>query len=85
MSALGDKDVARLNVAVDDTSRMSRIQGVGISMAKKTTSSVSNGRPAILCFNVSPSRYSIAMKGWPSCSPISYMVQMLGWFNADAA
>jgi len=29
VSALGDKDVARLDVAVNDPSRMSRIQGVG--------------------------------------------------------
>ena len=32
-----------------------------------------------------PSRNSMTMKTWPSSSSISWMVQMLGWFSAEAA
>ena len=46
-------------------------------LSTPSTSSVSSsmGRPAIRCFSVSPSRNSIAMKGWSLCSPISWIVQ----------
>ena len=42
-----------------------------ISIPSDSTVSISNGRPAIQCFSVMPSRNSIAMKAWPSCSPMS--------------
>src|SRR5215469_8091352 len=37
------------------------------------------------CANVIPSRNSMAMNVWPSYFAISYTVQILGWFSADAA
>ena len=37
------------------------------------------------CFNVLPSRNSMARKGWPFSSPISWIVQILGWLRAEAA
>src|SRR2546428_127703 len=44
-----------------------------------------SARPATRCLRVMPSRYSIAMNHCPSWFAISYMVQILGWFRADAA
>jgi serine/threonine protein kinase len=41
------------------------------SMATLRTCSNSMGRPAIVCLRVLPSRYSMAMKRLPPCSPIS--------------
>ena len=35
-------------------------------------------------FSVVPSRYSMTMNDRPSCSPMSWMVQMFGWLSADA-
>jgi hypothetical protein len=32
-----------------------------------------------------PSGYAIAIKAKPSCSPMSQMVEMLGWLRAEAA
>ena len=34
--------------------------------------------------SVCPSNYSMTMKGRPSCSSISYMVQIFGWFSDEA-
>src|ERR1039458_8957744 len=54
-----------------------------ISMASDRMSSLSRGRPAMRCFSVTPSRNSMTRKGWSSCCPISWMVQMLGWLRGD--
>ena len=35
--------------------------------------------------SVCPSSNGITRKGWPSCSPNSWRVQMLGWSSAEAA
>ena len=40
-----------------------------ISIPSERTVSSSRGRPAMRCFNVAPSRNSIAMNACPSCSP----------------
>ena len=42
-----------------------------ISIESDNRVSISSGRPAMRCFSVTPSRYSMAMKGCPSCCPIS--------------
>ena len=48
------------------------------SMARGSRISRSRGRPAMRCFRVTPSRYSMAMKARSFSSPMSWMVQMLG-------
>ena len=45
--------------------------------------SESSGRPVIRCFSVAPSRNSIAMKGWPSCSQLGYFLRCNSWFLGD--
>ncbi len=78
MAALGDEDVGGLDVAMDDASRCAASSASAISMARDKRTSVSRGRPAMRWLSVSPSRNSMAMNDWPSCWPISWMVQMLG-------
>ena len=48
---------------------------------------LSGGRPSAGITSLSglPSTCSMTMKRWPSASPTSWMVQMCGWFSADAA
>ena len=70
---------------MDDASGMGSVERVGDFDGQASSTSVSIGRPAMRCFSVIPSRNSMTMKASPCCSPISWMVQMLGWFNADAA
>ena len=41
------------------------------SIPRSCNLSISIGRPEMVCFSVLPSRYSMAMKRVPSCSPIS--------------
>ena len=43
------------------------------------------GLPAMRCFKVMPSRNSMTMNDCPSYFPISWIVQILGWFRAEAA
>ncbi len=50
-----------------------------------STRSVGNGRPDTRCLSVWPCIRSMAMKGFPSCSPRSYTTQMWGWLSAEAA
>ena len=51
------------------------------SIARVSSRSSSIGLPSMMCFRVWPVRHSITMKSCPSCWPISWMVQMLGWFS----
>ena len=55
------------------------------SMARLIRTSSSMGLPPMRCFSVRPSKNSVTMNGRPSRLPISWIVQMFGWFNADAA
>ena len=71
VTPLGDENIGRLDVAVDDALDVGGVKSVAISMASATSVSVSRGRPVIMCLRVTPSRYSMAMKRLPACSPIS--------------
>ena len=68
--APGHEDVRRLDVAMDDP----------FACAASSASAISIASPAILrlqrlardpVLQRLPSRYSMAMKAWPSCSPMS--------------
>ena len=67
VSALGDKDVRRLDVAVDDAFGVGGVERVGDLDPRASNALVSRGFPAMRCFSVTPSRNSITMNGWPSC------------------
>ena len=67
MAALGDEDVCGLDVAMDDAFAVGGIQRVGDFDGEPSRTSISSGRPAMRCFSVTPSRYSMAMKAWPFC------------------
>jgi hypothetical protein len=45
-------------------------------MATSSASAGSMDLDSSCCFSVRPSSRSMTMKGWPSCSPISWMVQI---------
>ena len=62
MTALGDENVRRLDVPMDDSLACAASRASAISMASERNNSVSSGRPAMRCFSVMPSRYSMAMK-----------------------
>jgi hypothetical protein len=74
----GDKDVAWLDVAVYDSGGMRGIERIRNFNAQAQNLVNFDRTPPILCFKVTPSRNSIAMKAWPRSSPMSWMVQMLG-------
>src|SRR5262249_52323653 len=84
MAARGHKDVRWLDVAMDDATGVRRVERFGNLHAEVEHFIEVIGRPVMRCFNVLPSRNSITMKYCPSCSPISWMVQILGWFSAEA-
>src|SRR5882724_9865587 len=54
------------------------------SIPSCTICSAGSGWPAILWASVMPVSSSMAMKGLPWYSSTSKMVQMLGWFKAEA-
>jgi len=71
LAARRDEKIGGLDVAMNDACRVRRVQRVG-NLNDKSSSSSNSMRPASMrCFSVAPSRNSIAMKGWPLCSPIS--------------
>ena len=85
VAAVGDENVGGLDVAVDDSLAVRGFEGVG-NFDGQGEQAIEFHRPALIrCFRVSPLRHSITMKRWPSCWPISWMVQMLGWFRDEAA
>jgi hypothetical protein len=54
-------------------------------IAISRSASHSIGRPPACCLSVPPSSSSMTMNGSPSWLPISYTVQIPGWFSAEAA
>ena len=67
MPALGDEDVRRLDVAMDDAFGVSGIQRIGnLDRQTRAAHPCPEGRPAMRCFSVVPSRNSMAMN---DCSP----------------
>ena len=71
VTALGHEDIGGLDVAMHDAFGMRGVQCVGDLDGQASSVSRSNGRPQMRCFRVMPSRNSMAMNGWPSCSPMS--------------
>ena len=68
----GHEDVRRLDVAVDDALGVRRVQPVGnLNAQVQHFLGLEQLAAAMRCFSVWPSRHSMAMKGWPSCSSIS--------------
>ena len=61
----------------------SSASAVSIPIAINGSSSI--GLPPIRCFSVVPSKNSMAINALPLVSPTSYIVQMFGWFSAEAA
>ena len=65
VTSLGDEDIRGLDVAMDDALGVRGVEGVGDFNGEREHSLHFQGRPAIRCFRVMPSRNSMAMKGWP--------------------
>ena len=62
MSAPGDEDVCRLDIAMDDALGVRRVQCIGDLDRQRSSSSIARGCPSMACFKVTPSRNSMAMK-----------------------
>ena len=71
--ALGDKDVGRLDVAMNDALRVRGVQCVGNLRSPKSRDlfELASACHRCRCFSVTPSRYSMAMNGRPWSSSIS--------------
>jgi len=73
-----DEDVGGLDVAWTIPLLCAASRASATSIARVSRLSNSIGLPLIRCFRVWPLRHSITMNRFPSCWPISWMVQMLG-------
>jgi hypothetical protein len=76
--ALGNKDIGWFDVAVDNAFPVRRIEPVGNLNGQIENGIYFDGRPAMRCLRVTPSRNSMAMNASPCWSSISWMVQILG-------
>jgi len=85
VTSVGDEDIRGLNVSMNDSLGMRGIERVSYIKRDFQRPLQFQRRPEITCFRVFPSRYSMAMKALPFSSPMSWMVQMFGWFSAEAA
>jgi hypothetical protein len=70
MTPLGNKDICWLDISMDNAFRVRGVKPVG-NVNRDIQQFLQFHRPAMLCFNVSPSRYSIAMNVFPLSSPMS--------------
>ena len=85
MSALGHKNVRGLDIAMNDPFGVRRIQRVGNlnRQAKYNLRLDRFSRDPVLQRH--PVEELHGDEGLPICSSISWIVQMLGWFSAEAA
>ena len=63
MAPLGYEDVRGFDIAVYDSGRVRCIEGVGNLDSQRQDSFGSSGLAPMRCFNVTPSRNSMTMKG----------------------
>ena len=62
VAAIGNEDIRRLDIAVNDAFRVRGIQRIGnLDRQVDSSVSVSSGRPPMRSFSVMPSRYSMTM------------------------
>ena len=83
--SLGDEDVRRLDVAVDDAALVGRVQRVGDLDAEVEQAVGVQRLVASSPIERLPSSNSIAMNGSPSCSSIVVDRADVGWLSALAA
>src|SRR6266516_2590290 len=67
----GDHQVGALDVAVDDAAPVRLLQRLGNLDADVDRFAEGERPPLSFCESGSPSTYSMTMKAWPSCSPMS--------------
>ena len=78
MAAVGDKNVRRLDVPVNDALRVGSVQSIGDLHSQIEHRLDLHGLAADPAPERLPSSNSMAMKVRPSASSISYTVQMFG-------
>ena len=71
LTAFRNEDVGRLDVAMDNFFGVRGVERVGDLDGQGEQGLGVHGWPEMRCFRVTPSRNSMAMKAWPSCSPMS--------------
>jgi hypothetical protein len=71
MAPGSNKNIGRLDVAVNDTFGVGRIESVGDLNGNAEDGFQVERCPEMVCFKVLPSRYSMAMKARPLSSPMS--------------
>ena len=71
VAAQGYKDVRWLDVAMNNTLSVCGFESIGNLDAQVEGGFDPSDTPAILCFSVTPSRYSMAMNACPCSSSIS--------------
>ena len=69
--AIGYEDVGRLDIPMNDSLGVSRFERVRDLNRQRQQRIEIESLPVTMCFKVTPSRYSMAMKSWPSFLPIS--------------
>ena len=82
VSTVGDENVRGLDVAMNNALGVRRIERIGdLDGQGEKETSISSPRPEMRCFRVKPSTNSMAMNDALPNFPISYTVQIFGWFR----
>ena len=84
-AATGDKDVAGFNVAMNDAFGVGGVESVGDLDGEGEQGIEGHGAAGDAVLQRGALEEFHSDEGWPACSPMSWMVQMLGWLNAEAA